>query len=228
MHLFQYQSKYWKLNFKYVWSFEKCETKSLIQVFTWHRVKSNRQALICLCGQKEWKMTWVTSPIGCLLKIEKKNDSFHWLCHDYFACKAAKICKIKTRSSNKKKCRCRLAVLTFPASSQMPPWLAAVIATHLYFAWPYGEAALPSDEHMSHADTLPGGPPRRAEPSRFRCLHPPTAKLPAHGATLRQPRRISIGASKFSREDPRCRLGQRSRSGSAERIKKGDNMRRGE
>lgn len=64
-----------------------------------------------------------------------------------------------------------------------------------------GEAARPSDEHMSHADTLPDGPLRR-------CLHPPTMKLPALGATLPSRRRaIQSARADLAEKTPRVGAG---------------------
>lgn len=122
-------------------------------------------------------------------KCKEGTVSIHWLNHDYFAWEAVKMCEklnqgLKLKKRGEKNCCFQLALLSFPASSRMPPWLAAVIATHLYFAWPYGRSR--PAVWWTHV-TCRHSPWRATEPSRAepsRCLHPPTMELPAHGATL--------------------------------------------
>lgn len=125
---------------------------------------------------------------GVWHKSKEGTVSIHWLYHKYFAWEAVKMreklnqeLKLKRE---KKQPRCQLALLSFPASSRMPPWLAAVITTHLYFAWPYGRSR--PAVWWTHV-TSRHSPWRATEPSRAetsRCLHPPTMKLPAHAAKL--------------------------------------------
>lgn len=119
----------------------------------------------------------------------------------------------------KKRC-CWLALLSFTASSRMPPWLATVIATHLYFAWPYGRSrpALWRTHATSRHSLWQAAEQSRAEPSR--CLHPPNDGASCAWSYATQLLHLLIGASGFSREDAKYGRGQMSRSGSADGIKR--------
>lgn len=171
-----------------------------------------------------WKMTSVTSPIGCISQM-KRGNCFHSLTISWLFCMRSckNAWKIKPEAEIKK--RGKKALLS-TRSAVVPGFLSDAAVTRrrhrnpslfCVAIWEKPPGRLMNTCHMPTL-SLTG---HRAEQSRaeplFTSSHDEASCTRSYAT---QPLRLLIGASGFSREDARWGRGQRSRSGSVDWIKR--------